>query len=263
MSRPLVSCLCVTEKRVKYLERVVDCFLNQSYENKELVIIYRDEDFETLRYVSKLSDVRIKIYPVPSTTVISLGALRNLSIDKCTGDYFIQWDDDDWYHNDRIKQQIESALTCNKDASVLKQVIFFDKLNSTAYFSFERPWENTILCSKAVYEKGIRYPELNSKEDTAFMRELLLNNKLSAVSSYPTYIYIFHGTNTWNQEHFNYFYSVSQKLSPAASALINGILHDSISSTEASERLRRPELLEELDFFYMWRKFFSDEPKSN
>jgi glycosyltransferase involved in cell wall biosynthesis len=257
MDMPKVSCLCLTENRVPYLKRAVNCFFDQTYQNKELVIFYRDDDHDTISFLQQFSDDSIKSFSVPRSVNISLGDMRNLSIEKSTGEYFVQWDDDDWYHNQRIELQIQSTLDCNKEANVLSQVIMFDAVNDQAYFTFDRPWENTILCSKKTYLKGYNYPQLNQGEDTSFMRALLLDGKLSRVVGFPAYIYIFHGNNTWKQDHFNSLFDASQKLSEETSLLIKNILNGGLSNTKASQTLKSADIVKQFDFFYMWRKHFA------
>ena len=44
---PLISCICVTREKPSLLKRAIDCFLAQTYPNKELVILYEDDDYAT------------------------------------------------------------------------------------------------------------------------------------------------------------------------------------------------------------------------
>lgn len=106
-NEPLVSCLCVTHQRVDLLKRAIDCFRNQSYDNRELLIIYEDLDIETADYVEKITNPQIFLLKVKSALKLTLGDLRNMSIRKCNGTYFCQWDDDDWYKDNRIEYQMK------------------------------------------------------------------------------------------------------------------------------------------------------------
>jgi glycosyltransferase involved in cell wall biosynthesis len=254
MTTPLVSCLCVTEKRVAQLERAIDCFMNQSYENKEMIIIYQESDLDTLRLISKLLDVRIKILCAPSGTEVTLGGLRNFSVSKSSGDYFIQWDDNDWHHKDRIKLQMESVFTFGREASVLTNIILFYIKNKSAYFSTSLPCQSTILCSRHLYERGFRYPEINHDDDAGLLQQLLSGNKMSPITAFPCYISVLSEDSIPIKSDFYKQFPISQKLSAEASALIDGVLHENISATEASERLNRSDLTQELNFFYPWSK---------
>jgi len=48
MSNPLVSCLCCTYNRKEPLEEAIQCFVDQDYKNKELIIL-NDQEGITLK----------------------------------------------------------------------------------------------------------------------------------------------------------------------------------------------------------------------
>ena len=48
---PLISCVCVTHNRPNMLERVIKCFEYQTYNNKQLVIVYEELDKLTKAYI--------------------------------------------------------------------------------------------------------------------------------------------------------------------------------------------------------------------
>lgn len=247
MNKPLVSCLCVTEGRVAFLKRAINCFNHQSYDNKELVILFKDYDSETRDYVNGTQSDVIKGYSVSDETM-SLGALRNLAIESATGDFFCQWDDDDWYHSQRIEKQMNAAYECRKDGSVLMNLLMYDVVERCAYFSFPRPWENSILCRRSLFLQGYKYPDLSKQEDTVFVNSLLMNNKLTGVFSSPTYVYVYHRNNTWGSDHFTHLFSNSQKLSDGSSETIRRILTDEEDFSTASEKLSSDSFVRELNF---------------
>jgi len=51
---PVISCICVTRKKPALLERAVRCFLIQSYQQKELVIVYEDDDQVTIDHIGNM-----------------------------------------------------------------------------------------------------------------------------------------------------------------------------------------------------------------
>ncbi|KAB2835022.1 MAG: hypothetical protein F9K51_00895, partial [Candidatus Dadabacteria bacterium] len=55
-SSPLISCLCITRGRTKLLGRAVQSFRDQTYPNKELVLLYESGDAETAEYLKTLED---------------------------------------------------------------------------------------------------------------------------------------------------------------------------------------------------------------
>jgi Glycosyl transferase family 2 len=92
--QPRVSCLMVTKNRVHLAKRAIFCFLQQTYVNKELVIIDDSNNDELQAFIQQFSHPQIAYHRSPSHT-LSLGELRNISIAKSTGAYLCNWDDDD------------------------------------------------------------------------------------------------------------------------------------------------------------------------
>lgn len=248
---PLVSCLCITTNRVTKLKRSINCFLSQTYPNKELIIVSLKNDNNTFSFLQNYNlknILHVEIDPVLKPT---LGELRNISIQNARGEYFCQWDDDDWYHPERLTMQAYAAFKHHHPASILTNCLIFDDLNKQAYFSFFRFWENSIFCKKDIItSKRINYPPLDKQEDTCFIDKLLIKSKIYPVVSHGLYIYVFHGENTWSNEHFASVFKKSQKLSKKNSQLINGILKEKHSHAEASLLLQSEQLLKEINFFY-------------
>lgn len=246
---PLVTCICVTDRRVSFLKTAIKCYQHQTYSNKELLIVYRIEDNETRNYIHQLNDPSIRSLSIASENHLTLGEIRNMSISASNGEYFCQWDDDDWYHSYRLEHQLNSVLKSGKECSVLMRLLFYDAINSKAYFSYARPWENSILCKRSILDDGFFYPKLNQKEDTIFVKELLSKNMVSLVDYNPVYIYVYHGNNTWNKDHFEYMFSHSQLLSTYISSLIKDVLAGTYNNNEASEKLMETKVIEE--FIYV------------
>jgi len=249
MRDPLVSCLCITKNDIRQLRRSVRCFSGQSYAKKELVIVHEGLSPEVTDWLDRLKDIHLKVVSVPIRPKKSLGELRNISIAHATGEYFCQWDDDDWYHRDRLKIQLEQALTQRHPATFLMNWLIYNEKNNAAYFSSLRPWEGSILCRRDVYPR-IKYPDQSMAEDVHFLRQLMIKHRVFPVVSSPLYIYVFHGKNTWDKDHFNMLFKTSQKLSNAASLLIRDILGSQYSVKAASDLLHSDSLLDEINYFH-------------
>ena len=77
-NNPKISCLCVTNNRVSYLKTAICCFDSQSYENKELVIVYLSSDTSTINFLDQLDHGFIKRICVENTDEIIEVELDNL-----------------------------------------------------------------------------------------------------------------------------------------------------------------------------------------
>lgn len=88
VTSPLISCLCVIHNSIKQLQRAINCFEAQSYNNKELIIIYEGDDVEIKNYLKSINMENIFPHEIPSNPKRSLRALRNISIEKSNSDFF-------------------------------------------------------------------------------------------------------------------------------------------------------------------------------
>lgn len=210
-----IACLCVTHNKPSLLERAINCFFNQRYDKKQMVIVYEDIDLITEKYLNSCNFPKeIKcIKAISSTAKLSLGELRNLSISHADGSYVCQWDDDDWFHPNRLSVQM-SYINKNKDrsASILARWTIFDSINNEVYISNRRLWEGSIMCQRdMMLEKP--YPSLNKGEDTSVIDFLNEKKIITVIEDYPElYVYNYHGENTWDQSHFNKIFEYSNRL---------------------------------------------------
>ena len=208
MNNPKVSALCVTRARVGMLRRAVQCFLEQTYTNKELIIVYELDDVETCKFAEELkSDGVVVFVPVSvKPNKLTLGALRNISLMKASGKFVIQWDDDDWYSVYRIEFMLRSLLIRKKHVVFLDRWLILDKKSGQAYLSPVRNWEGSLLANKDILIKLGGYVEKRKSEDTVLMKKIVSIPGLSFKVSAPhLYIYVGHGNNTWDDKHFQMF----------------------------------------------------------
>lgn len=108
MKQPFVQCLTSTYGRMTKLSEVVSCFIDQDYENKELIILNN----HPLPICCDLPQVKIYNEPRYET----LGDCRNRLIQLAKGDFIRTWDDDDLYMPWTLSQGVENI----KDAVAWK-----------------------------------------------------------------------------------------------------------------------------------------------
>lgn len=200
-AKPLVSCLMVTKNRFELAKTAVDSFLNQTYPEKELVIIDDGECGKLHNWVESLAKheiVYIKLKPENRV----LGELRNISIQNCSGEYVTQWDDDDFSHPERLNIQISLIYIYNADACFLSRHQVILPSERKIFYSSSRIWEGSFLARK---ENVPEYPVLSRGEDTPVMEKLFESTR-SIFINYPSlYTYIYHKQNTFGFNHFDKF----------------------------------------------------------
>lgn len=222
-----ITCLCVTRRRVALLHKAIRCYANQTYANRELVIVYDSDDAETRRYLQRLDDRSILPVTAPTGRRLTLGALRNLARRQGTGKYVAQWDDDDWSDPFRLEAQMRTVRTTGMPGCVLWRQTLYDYLTKQAYITFERTWENTILVDRSVLSA---YPNLTKREDTPVVEGLYRAGCLAKLDAPDLYVYTFHGKNTWDRQHWQEIVRLSRPLAWEASRRIGARLGDAQAS---------------------------------
>lgn len=203
MSSPLISCLMVTAGRADLAERAVQCFAAQTWPRRELVIVDDGaDDYEPMlaRYRDRATIRYQRIAPQPGRL---LGALRNLSLDLAAGDCCTQWDDDEWYHPERLARQMAARSGAN-GASVLRYTLMHVNVEPFRDHPFRtglrRGTPGTLLHPRS----PIRYPNLARGEDSVYAALIRAAHPTTRLGLDHSHLFIrcYHGTNTWEAGHF-------------------------------------------------------------
>ena len=198
----LVSCVMVTQaSRVNLAKRAMQCFVQQTYKHKELIVVY-DEDFGA-RSIFKAPLGGPRIFPIKAPAGMSLGDLRNFGIARAGGTYIAQWDDDDWHHPERLTEQVATLQASNVDACCLARWTLAWPDRDLYTYSYSRMWEGSVVGRKA---RMAIYPAKDRGEDT----EQLAGLHVTLLDRPDLYVYVVHGQNVWNQEHFESMFSASE-----------------------------------------------------
>jgi glycosyltransferase involved in cell wall biosynthesis len=108
MNLPKISAVMCTYGRFAFVERQLNCFLNQTYPNKELIIYNTDVESPYFTQIGsrdgqfggELESLNVHIIncnidKVTEEPYTNVGAIRRDALEHATGDYYICWDDDD------------------------------------------------------------------------------------------------------------------------------------------------------------------------
>ncbi len=197
---PLVSCLMVTKNRANLARCALHSFLNQTYPNKELVIIDDGECGELAQYVEQLEDERIRHIRL-NRRENTLGKLRNMSLENAKGQWVCQWDDDDMSDPLRLEMQVCAVLAFEAEACLLKQELMWWPHQHRFAISAERMWEGSCMARR---KKLTPYPEIPKGEDTPVVTKLLQSSKVVILDNPYLYLYVVHGENTFDADHFDF-----------------------------------------------------------
>lgn len=205
---PLVSCLLVTKNRFDLAKKSIHCFLNQSYPNRELVIINDDTDTQLLDWVNNLNSCKIRFYHLPDESK-KLGVLRNFSREKANGKYIAQWDDDDLSHNNRLLFQMTIIIKFNLDGCSLQREQLWFPAKKRFGFSSRRLWEGSMIAKN---DRLPLYHKTRRGEESDAVNNLSLNGKIALLDFPELYTYCFHGNNTWDESHFENIWETATKV---------------------------------------------------
>ena len=124
---PLVSVVINCFNGQKYLEQAVISVLNQSYKKWEIIFFDNNSSDESHSIIKKFKDKRIKIFKSKQTH--ALYKARNLALRKCKGDFISFLDVDDWWLEDKIKDQINFFLKNREEDIVFSNLFIFREKN--------------------------------------------------------------------------------------------------------------------------------------
>jgi glycosyltransferase involved in cell wall biosynthesis len=125
----LISCLCPTRDRRPYIPLAIRAFQNQTYPNRELLIL-DDGDDPVLDLIP--NDPRI-VYTRGAQPPRTLGAKLNALALTAHGQICCNWDDDDWSSPDRLAHQYQTLIRSQKQVTGFNAIFYWDTTTSRAH----------------------------------------------------------------------------------------------------------------------------------
>jgi len=107
-SLPSVSIITITRDRRPFIPLAKFCFLSQAYPDAKMEWVIVDDGQDQIKdLVSDIPNVKYILVDEP----MSIGAKRNLAVEKASHDILIMLDDDDVYPNNSILTRVAYMLT--------------------------------------------------------------------------------------------------------------------------------------------------------
>ncbi|MCB0706623.1 MAG: glycosyltransferase [Saprospiraceae bacterium] len=212
---PLISCLTVTKDRIVLLKESIQCFLTQSYPNKELIIVAMGDKMyhKALEsYIEKLEAPSLKLIWAESEDY-SLGKARNQSLQAASGDVICIWDDDDLYHPERLMSQYQHMIAQGAEGCCLTDFLqFFQKDQDLFWvdwkFQGNLQGHDAMLPGSlmAIKKSYFQYPETGDKahiaEDNFLMDQIAKRIKIVGLDDCGyLYVYRYHSRNVHPENH--------------------------------------------------------------
>jgi glycosyltransferase involved in cell wall biosynthesis len=165
-----------TRNRPHFAQSAIQCFLKQTYLNKELVIL-DDLDAPSFNDANWVGTVWPHVRYEQLPTRLTIAEKRNACCQLASGDVIIHWDDDDWSAPSRLSDQMELLSQNLVDVVGYNSILFYDERTGQSYrFERERGYAiGTSLCYRKSFWQLHPFQEGSEKkpwgEDNGFVWE--------------------------------------------------------------------------------------------
>ena len=172
---PKVSVITITRNRRAFIPLAKYCMVGQSYPEDKIEWVIVDDGTDQIKdLVSDLPNVNYILVDEPMT----IGAKRNLAIEKASHDVLVMMDDDDIYPNNSILTRVAHMMAEPRKECIVSTTIPCYEIHETKSFMnvpphtlglADRVSEATLCFTRAFWEAG-KFPDQQIAEGGAFLR---------------------------------------------------------------------------------------------
>jgi glycosyltransferase involved in cell wall biosynthesis len=181
--------------RPELIRLAIISFLNQTYQNKELLIV--DDSVLPLK-LEILKHPQIRYHRVPRGKPPMLtGCIRNLCCELAKGDVISHFDSDDWYHPLRLEEHVAhlkdgiQVVGCH-----IAQFYDVDKKRAFELRTGEVSLGTSQIYFKSYWE-GHKFARQRFKEDVGFSNQAEKLGVLKMISGIGRIVVRRHSKNSW------------------------------------------------------------------
>jgi len=161
----LVSCIMPTRGRAEFAAAAVECFLSQTWAEKELVIV---DDADAPSFPAQPDFVGVSYHRLNGR--LPIGAKRNICCSRAAGAIIAHFDDDDWSASGRLSDQIERLVNSGATVTGYHSMRFTDGARWWQYSGQEDYALGTSLVYRREYWESSPFPtECQVGEDVHFI----------------------------------------------------------------------------------------------
>lgn len=167
---PKITCLMELRGSIINIKQSIQSFLNQSYPNKELLLVYQQkEQVERLHsYLEYLASPQVMVQQVEE-----LELLQEMIFKNAEEDLLCWWNATDLYHPNRLFYQYRFFLEEQVEGVVLKDYLQTDHSGLQLYWMLRQHSNQALLASKAVCKKLLEDSNAAFGEWAALLQEAL------------------------------------------------------------------------------------------
>ncbi len=186
----MVTCLCLTCNRREWLPRAIACFLDQTYEPRELLIVADGED--------SISDLvpngeRIRLVYLAGRRPI--GEKRNFGCAHARGDIIAHWDDDDYSAPGRLADQVDRLSNSGKSVTNYRNLRFTDGTHQWMNTNWPGGYGTSLAYQRAWWQKHL-FLGVQIDEDWEFVCEAMRHSEFVVGDAQEFMLATIHPNNT-------------------------------------------------------------------
>ena len=188
----LISCILATGNRPLFARQAIRCFLRQTYDRAELIVV--DDGEES---IGELCSGLLRVNYLRLHKPTSLGRKLNIGVEHARGSVLKKLDDDDYYHPDFLKRAVESLSTPDPEHTLVAWDCFliFVVWEKHVRFSGHGWAAGGTLCFHRELWQQAKFRDLPHAVDEWFIKDH--QPRIIRVCAPELYILVRHGRNTW------------------------------------------------------------------
>ena len=149
---PLVSVCIPAYNNADYISETIDCILNQTYKNIELVICDDHSTDKTVEVIQSYSDPRVKLFLNEKN--LGMSGNWNNCLNHCTGEFIKLICADDMLANDALEKEV-MALINHPSAVMSESDTQFRDLQGNTKGSYTRYKKSGLVTGKVIARAGL------------------------------------------------------------------------------------------------------------
>lgn len=195
-----MTCLCLTRNRREWLPKAIECYQQQTYPHRELLIL---ADGASVRDLIP-NDPSIRLVEIEEGCRI--GEKRNFGCGLADGEIIAHWDDDDYSAPERLADQVRRLEESGKSVTGYNAMRFTDGQNSWLYRGTSSYAVGTSLCYRKSWWARHPFPLIQTGEDNKFVEAAQSQKDIASIPAGELMYATIHTGNTsprhLSQSHF-------------------------------------------------------------
>jgi hypothetical protein len=201
-----VSVITATNK-YKYMDNIFMNYAAFNYQCKQLIIVLNNNNLDIKSYKMRARNLRnVEVFQVDEK--VTLGECLNFAVERSKYDYISKMDDDDYYGSNYLIDLMNAFKYTNAQVIGKTSIfIYFKDYNKLGVLSpgyenkyvYENIAGGTLTFKREILKK-VKFENLNSSEDTNFLRDCNSCGIRMFSSDKFNYVYIKHenlNEHTW------------------------------------------------------------------